>query len=700
MRIGRTALALICLCLAGQARASGDTGCEPRLRPGADVYSACDNFPLLAPGNDTRVNLALLMADRHGVILGRYLPEPSPNKAPPQIVPFEWYDLVSRQAPPAAEGDDGSNVSAFSTGEGTTCVSDESGRNDFLEALQAESGLSESERSELGAARGAMACQADGAAAEGATTVGGMHSAAAEEFRRYLDAIGALYAGTYDPDAFDALARGKQAWIREASLYMVGRTWALRGQQQGFDDYGDIDREKMDRASLDKSLLALTAYLEAYPDGRYAASARGLMRRVHWLAGDFDALASDYRWQIEQADARKRNLGDIDLAMEIDAKLPLEAYAEASMPPLLLAVDDLRRMRRDGIAPDGSQVPVLARTELEAQKPRFPRESALYQYLLAAHAWFVENRPDAVLHTLKADDGREALDTLGFSRQLLRALALDAINDKKARPTLLALLPRAVQPHQRQTVELALAMHDERANALSSVFADDSQVRDGVLRERLLVHAADADLLRARVRAAGVATHEGAVALYVLLYKELTRGRYGDFLADLKLLPTGELEAPDWGKTGDVVALADFRWDGTHDGYRCPSLQQVATLLARTPQAHGARLCLAEFLRLNDYDYTELDQSPPPDELGGAPSRFAGKALARMDVYQATIADAAASAEDKAYALYRAINCYAPSGNNECGGDDVPVEARKAWFRRLKSEYPQSSWAQGLKYYW
>lgn len=64
------------------------------------------------------------------------------------------------------------------------------------------------------------------------------------------------------------------------------------------------------------------------------------------------------------------------------------------------------------------------------------------------------------------------------------------------------------------------------------------------------------------------------------------------------------------------------------------------------------------------------------------------------------IADPKAGAEDKAYALFRAVNCYGPSGNNNCGGTEVPIEQRKAWFQRLKKDYPASSWAKALRYYW
>jgi hypothetical protein len=54
----------------------------------------------------------------------------------------------------------------------------------------------------------------------------------------------------------------------------------------------------------------------------------------------------------------------------------------------------------------------------------------------------------------------------------------------------------------------------------------------------------------------------------------------------------------------------------------------------------------------------------------------------------------------QSYALYRAVMCYAPSGYNDCGGEDVDKAVRKAWFQQLKRDYPGSVWAKSLKYYW
>ena len=105
-------------------------------------------------------------------------------------------------------------------------------------------------------------------------------------------------------------------------------------------------------------------------------------------------------------------------------------------------------------------------------------------------------------------------------------------------------------------------------------------------------------------------------------------------------------------------------------------------------------------MRVNGFDDFALDSQPAKDELGGTVSLFPGPAFSRLELYKAIIADAAAPAPDKAYALYRAVNCYAPSGNNTCGGVEVPTAQRKAWFLRLNKDYPTSHWAQDQRYYW
>jgi hypothetical protein len=221
------------------------------------------------------------------------------------------------------------------------------------------------------------------------------------------------------------------------------------------------------------------------------------------------------------------------------------------------------------------------------------------------------------------------------------------------------------------------------------------------VRELLLQNAAGPALLRQQAKAVGAPEHERRVALYTLLYKEVTRGRYQAFLGDLPLAPP-----PPAAPSGDNPPAPDpdfapFRWDGqTGEGYDCPSLRNVAQALSRDPADPASLTCLGEFVRVSDFDGDALDTRPPADELGGAPSQFPGGPYSRLESYKALLANAKTPASVRAYVLYRAVQCYGPSGYDHCGGKDVPIAQRKAWFEALKTGYASSVWAQKLKYYW
>lgn len=86
--------------------------------------------------------------------------------------------------------------------------------------------------------------------------------------------------------------------------------------------------------------------------------------------------------------------------------------------------------------------------------------------------------------------------------------------------------------------------------------------------------------------------------------------------------------------------------------------------------------------------------------LTEAVSQFTGDEHNRLDGYMQVIASPKAPPEDKSYALYRAIYCYAPSGYNDCGSQNISKATRRAWFQQLKTEFKGSQWAMQLKYYW
>ena len=78
---------------------------------------------------------------------------------------------------------------------------------------------------------------------------------------------------------------------------------------------------------------------------------------------------------------------------------------------------------------------------------------------------------------------------------------------------------------------------------------------------------------------------------------------------------------------------------------------------------------------------------------------FQGKAFTRGEVYKRLI-KTGPKGDLQAYALYRAIMCYSPSGINDCADEEVAKSVRKQWYDQIKSDYPNTTWAKSLKYYW
>ncbi|HXU99805.1 MAG TPA: hypothetical protein VG166_04845 [Caulobacteraceae bacterium] len=707
LRVWAAGVALLALAfVASPARASGDFTCAPAWTLVHTQYTGCDSVALLGPGNDTRVNLHLLLIDLHG---GR---PAAPSPVIGGAAPFSWENFEDALSGKPGKTEDYTSEdvqpqsSEFATGEGTRCVSNAGGAAGFETALAAARRLPPDERVRLSDARKAMqpSCEASSGAVLPAVTVavGPVKSSAGRAFAAYLQGAAAFYDGDFDTAAarFAGLRKAESDWLRQSARYMQGRVELNSAQVNAFDEYGAIVPAKVDAAALAAAESDFKAYLRDDPGGLYAASARGLLRRVYWLGGNQDKLAAEYVWQFTQIDPHARNLSDGDLAQEIDAKLLGASEAARVADPTLLAVIDLEKMRHDN-AKDAAAALSLA--DLEAQRPRFAADPALFDYLLAAHALFVDGRPAEVVRLIAAEPPGERLGYLSFSRQLLRALALDRVGDGGARESLMRLFPVATAPFQRGALELALAMHDERRGDVERVFAAGSPVADEAVRGILLRHAAGPALLRQRAAAADGPRLEARWAVYILLYKELTRGDYAAFSRDLALLPT---QAPPAAPAVDVSRapaepdLTVFAWSNPAGRYPCPDLRDIAARLARDPRAVEPRLCVGEFTRLEGFDNSPLDSPPPADELGGAPSRFPGGEFARMAIYKSIIADPAAPAADKAYALYRAIYCYAPSGHSDCGGPESPVSERKAWFETLKHRYASLPWAAQTTVYW
>jgi len=704
-------LPLLTALTASSAWASGDFTCEPVWALKHAARDDCSNTAFLSPGNDSRINLQLLMLDlrarAHPPAVGPNLDD-SGDAALFTLDEFGATVQAILSGKPVKPADPNAPVSDLADGEGSRCVSNTLGSSGFIDALKDARGLPDSERAALAKARDDFAPTCNGGAqAQLAAFKLSVRSAAGRQFAGYLAGAAAFYDANYDEahKQFAALSSSNLAWIKEAARYMLGRVELNRAQIHAFDQFENAPSpDKVDTASLMAARTAFQAYLHDYPQGDYAASARGLLRRVDWLGGDDTKLSEAYAQAITRAGSGAGNVTVPDLAQEVDNKLLGRVDLSAINDPILLATMDLVRMRAAS-SDDAKPASAFALAELEAQRPRFAGHAALFDYLLATHHFYVGKDPAAVLALLPSEAGDGSY--LTFSRQVLRGLALEETKNPSAAQLWAQLYAGAHQPYQKGAAELALAMNYERGGSLDLVFAPGSPIRDVDIREILLRHAAGPRLLRDRARAPDAPEHERQVALYTLLFKDMVHGRYAAFLQDAALLPADAGRKPsDANAPTPGPDLGLFRWAGSgtdandDDPYPCPSLHDVAGILSRAAHDPHGLMCLGEFIRRNALDGIELERRPPVDELGGAPSQFPGAGVARLDIYQQVIADPKAPANDRAYALYRAVNCYGPSGYNHCDGAGVAIGQRKQWFKMLKTGYAGSRWADALKYYW
>ncbi|MGY2197529.1 outer membrane assembly lipoprotein YfiO [Pseudomonas gingeri] len=725
MRIGLLSSLALGVAFSSMAQASSDNFCYPRWSIVQYDLDRCSNLAFLNPSNDSRVNLRLLLADQGSVALTPnelseddlaegYGPVPFPNT---RLDPANSPDVTD-------EPDDSTTASleetleklgikresetpagdAFLSGEGSRCRSNsDDSASAFINALVGTGELSAAERQALANSRVQMlaACTWD-PAQQAALVPGTLVSAPAQAFAAYLRAASDFYSGRFSEAAggFATLSQSSQPWLKETALYMQARTALNIAQQNTFDADGMPTEGEADPAQLKQAEDGFNAYLKSYPQGPYAVSARGLLRRVYWLAGDSDKQAAEYLWQLSQPEDALRNVSSDDLVQEIDNKL-LFGTGKVNQP-LFQAVNDLLGMRPPN---DDNRSPRLTLETLQAQKATFAAQPALHDYLLAAFHLYVEKNPELALKSLPTEIPAK-LDYVAFSQQALRGLALEARQDWNGAEALwLQLLAQVKQPLQRETLELALANNYERSQRVAKVFAADSPIKTPQVRAILLRHIADAGLLRQQVNQGADAT-ERDTALFVLLYKDLRLGHYPDFAEDLKQLPAEPADSRLGTSIGYTYSggqsLRLFRWTGAKAelGYACPAIGETVAALQADQNAPAALNCLGEFILRNSLDGMPLDSQRNKDELGGTPSLFKGPLYSRLDGYQSVIANPKASHADKGYALFRAINCYAPAGYNSCGGKEVEPAQRKAWFKQLKSGFADTQWGKSAQYYW
>lgn len=699
--MNRLALALLLLGTPLAHASFDDSYCEPSLQLQAKGLDTCSTQAFLSPSNDTRANLQWLLSDAGQPSLAG-----NPEKAedPNALVPFgleQLFSVATPETPPTdtpteadanslsalieklglnADYPDLGQAPSYASGEGSRQSSNNTDTAATFIAQLLTSDLPEPERKRLAIQRLTLLQQEHPASEPQPLNFTGVQSIPGRQFATYLQGAGAFYDGDFSTAIarFTELTTSEQPWLKETASYMVARSQLNAAQANAFDEYGYADVSKADQPALVNAEAALQDYLASYPQGDYALSAKGLLRRVYWLQQDNVKLAAAYAEQLAEQDLNKRDSSVQQLTDEVDNKLFTSAQGVTN--PMLLAVIDLKNMR------EGEPI---SEEQLQAQKPLFASEPDLYTYLLGAWHYYVGEVPAEALPFLPEAGDDTVLDHLHFSQQIVRGLALEEDGQwEAAQAHWLKLFKLTEQPIQLQQLQLALALNYEHSNQVEKIFAADSLITNSNWRAQVLSRVASPELLRRLANEGKVATAESITALSVLLYKDLLQGHYAAFKADLALVPEPVPEP----LTQFVSAQGE-----NDDGYTCPTPKETAAALESEPGNAQALNCLGEFSRSHSLP---MDGSPGEYALSGSKTQFPGERFDPLHGYQQVIANEKAPADDRAYALYRAINCYATSGYNHCNGDDIDKAVRKQWFSTLKRQYANSTWAQSLKYYW
>lgn len=718
-KLAALATATLAMAWGGSIKASSDFSCTA-IWLVTTFAPDCANRAFLDPGNETRVNLLLLTAPPPP------MSEPGPSTQWDQRrygnTFFSWEHVMAVYGRlPASER------LAYADA-GSRCDSLSAGHDAFIAAIKASKLLRVQERDTLAAARMALVADCTGVSHPIADRfAAGVTSRTGKAYLAYLAAADAFYAGDWDKAArqFALLSHARDPWLAETAHYMAIRVALNAAQRDSFNDYGDFSGiEHVDQAAAQRGKAAIEAYLERYPDGLYTDSARGLLRRALWLTGDTVAIAGEYERVLAHTPPGGQEA--LLLIQEIDRKLfQAPGAAKAIRTPLLLAAFDLMRMRYSrkaaavslmiGPAMTGKYDPSEADREelkltgdmLEAQQPIFAGHPDLFRYLLAVHAYYVM---EASSWLAMPGEGasfhvREPLTPLAFSTLVLRGLAMSSNRDPGEQAYLRQLIGLAHAPFQRPLAELMLALAKERSGHAEEVFAPGSLITDPVIREILLASVMGPGTLRQVAQDLSRDAHEREVALYTLLRRELDHGQFGEFLSDYRLLPAD----PKAGGTfwdvpfDDTVPLGLYVAGTWSDGFECPQLVVTVRHLASRPGDPAARLCLGDFWRLNGFDrLAEPSQDPETslDALGSSASHYPGKSMSRASLYDGIMVDRRVPSPLRAYALFRAIHCYAPNGRSDCGGPPVSLAQRRIWFVTLKQTYRDTVWAQRARYYW
>ncbi len=479
-----------------------------------------------------------------------------------------------------------------------------------------------------------------------------------DDYSNYLTAIFFFYTENYTKalETFGTLHMASSGWVRETAQYLTGRIFMIMAQEE-WSGYGSL--ESIDSAMLSDAERAFDAYLLAYPQGRYAESAKNIKRRIYYLAGDQTRLNRALQEKFEESLYADSPNNSAPIIREV-----LTHYECINVPqnsPFLVAFC-LLKGRNLSLAEGKTD------QNIDGSYPELSR-------WIFNRRLFDQGRFDEIVEAFPQGNLTESVFSTGNYILLAEALERLARYDEARRIWLDILsLDGRESDHLPQ---IALANNYLLSGEIEALVAEGSGISNKGLMKEILEHLASDALLERILKSEATQEPTREITKHVLLTRYLLQKQYRRFLEFLHYGPDPGifLQVETAVRTlashkDDPKALLNVGYFLHHHQMRPPESCQYSGLVYRFKGQYGSAF--------------GGDTVEPP-------FYYYKRGLAQFDADDHSIVEAKL--------LHYATYCFRYTG---CHWYDVPQEENKGkqWFAKIHRKYPGTKWAKKTKYYY
>ena len=472
--------------------------------------------------------------------------------------------------------------------------------------------------------------------------------------------------------------KAPQRWVAETATYMVARLALIRAQVK-WDGQSEPTPEVIDQNLLQQSEADFQDYLSRYPEGFYAASAKGMKRKIAWLQGRDDELQ-----YLVKAQANKVFRTVTPQNSERPPTSEIDEFIRFYNSPVYAGKDHPLIVMLNWF---GDTVPTNQDVKvLDQQDADFAAYRGLKDFM-KAWAHFKAGRYQAVLDLPSPPPVVTDWNKAELSFALLRVRSLLELGKTgEAEQALLTIHAQYQYPH----IEMLYARIAVAAKTPLKIFEQKTAIKSLELLRDMAQYGLSDDQLREGLQRKAIGSENHLILLEELLRRQL-------LVQDFNALATtiqGE---------GDLGIFKDAR-----------------TLIKNRTSPEG-KLAIGKFIyhsyltpdwQVRDHSgwerrgLEELQQACP-DCVAQHSDALKGKAVPAYTYFLEAQAEAEHlnQGETEASALHYLVICFKNGNSSEYSGrcrwnNETDSNNGKSWFERLHKMYPTSVWAQKTPYYY